>query len=116
MKSILVVFVFQLLLLVHPHLGRKHYLVEVADNPPPTGNGALSENGNDYGIGEHERCEGLRKLCDNRPTCLEAIKCGAGETASHVSGDEDEEYQEVGHKAQQHREYKPAHFEHAKKH
>ena len=117
MKSILVVFVLQLLL--HLHLGRKHYLVEVADspssdNPPPTGNGELSNNGNDYHvIGEHERCEGLRKLCNKRPSCPEAIKCGnGGKTATHVSGDEDEEYQEVGHK--QHREYKPAHFEHKK--
>ena len=46
MKSILV-FVLQLLLLVHPHLGGKHYLVEVEDSPT-SGKGKVSDQGNDY--------------------------------------------------------------------
>ena len=82
MKSIFAVF-----LLVQPHLGGKHFLVEVADNPD-TGNGEVSGDGNDYGghhgepkeendygLSKSERCKGLKELCKGRPTCLEAIKC-----------------------------------------
>ena len=131
MKSILVVF-----LLVHSHLGGKHYLVEVADSPE-NGNGEISGDGNDYGgphggpgegngydgngLGQYERCKGLKELCKGRPTCLEAIKCdegaetsnhyNAGKMASYVPEDnEAEEYQRNEQKL--HKEYVPAQFEH----
>ena len=136
MKSILAVF-----LLVHSHLGGKHYLVEVADSPE-NGNGEISGDGNDYGgphggpgegngyggphngngLGQYERCKGLKELCKGRPTCLEAIKCDEGtDTSNHYAGkipthleggNEAGVYEGDGQK--QHREYLPAQFEHKK--
>ena len=116
MKSISAVFVLQLLLLlVQPHLGRKHYLVEVES-------GEVSLNGHDYqGLSKQERCEGLKKLCEGRPTCLETIKCdqGGSEASNHYNAarkpygsdnEADEEYQGDGQK--QHKELETVEFEH----
>ena len=98
MMSILVIFVLQMLFLVHPLLGGKHLLVEVADSPesvtevqsehgvdygndeedsPKTGKRKVANKGNDYALNE-DQCEGLKKLCKGRSSCLEAIKCDGG--------------------------------------
>ena len=95
MDSKLVLFLLQLLCLVQPYLGAKHYLVEVSD--PPRLNrhrvsnrkdnenwkdhgqsrdwsyGAMGLWRRDYELERHERCRGLKELCDGRPTCLENI-------------------------------------------
>ena len=114
MKSISAVFVLQLILLVQPHLGRKHYLVEVESD---------EVKGHDYqGLSKQERCEGLKKLCEGRPTCLETIKCdqGGSEASNHYNAarkpygsednEADEEYQGDGQK--QHKELETVEFEH----
>jgi len=70
-------------------LGGKHLLVEVGDSPesvtehgddedpPITGKGKVPNKGNDYALSE-DQCEGLKKLCNGRQSCLEGIKCDGG--------------------------------------
>ena len=89
METKLVLFLLQLLFLVHPHSGTKLYLVELSD--PLSVGGHRENNGKDLGHGKdhgnwrdhgqrrdyelerYERCRGLKELCNGRVTCLEAM-------------------------------------------
>ena len=49
---------------------------------PGKGNGYWRP-GNRNGLDRYERCNGLKELCQERPTCLEAIKCDDGTETSN---------------------------------
>merc|ERR1712179_413184 len=47
------------------------------EDPPKTGKGKVPKKGKDYALSA-DQCEGLKKLCKGRSSCLEAIKCDGG--------------------------------------